>query len=134
MEEIKSPSFLLALDILQGQLVILSQDDRDILLTDGILLSRVRHYRLHGHLLKAQVRIMEHICRKVQVMPCKCPADIIILLAPALSKFLELGNRQLITAAAVAEWPHPVIDVLAPIQAHDHIAHFLVAEIHYIVI
>ena len=59
---------------------------------------------------------------------------IIVLLAAAFGEFLEFGNSQVIAAAAIAEGAHLIIDILASVQAHDHVAHLPVAEIHDLVI
>ena len=77
---------------------------------------------------------MEHVVCKVQIVPGKCTADIIIHLLPAVRKLLELGDNQVIAAAAVTEGAHLIVDILSSVQAQHHIAHLAVAEFHHLVI
>ena len=77
---------------------------------------------------------MKHVVRKVQIVPGECTADIIIHLLSAVRKLLELGDNQVIAAAAVTEGAHLIVDILSSVQAQHHIAHLTVAEFHYLVI
>ena len=135
MEEVKASSLFFTLNIFHSQLIILFQNLRQILLTNCVGFLRRSHNRLNRHLLKAQIRKMLHILGKVQIVTGKGATHIIILSGTALCKLLELGNNNIIAAAmTVSGRTHQVVDLLAAVQTHNHIAHFPIAEIHNFII
>ena len=77
---------------------------------------------------------MHHIFGKIQVFSGKCTANVIFFLIPALRQPLELGNDQVVAAAAAREGPHPVIDLLSPVQTQHHIVHLPVDKLLYLLI
>ena len=81
MEEFESSSLFLTLYKLFCESVILIHNLRKVFLADGVRLFRSCNYRLHGKLLKAEVRIVEDIVSEIQVVSCEGSADEIILLA-----------------------------------------------------
>ena len=81
MEEFESSSLFLTLYKLFCESVILIHDLRKVFLTDGVRLFRSCNYRLHGKLLKAEVRIVEDIISEIQIVSCEGSANEIILLA-----------------------------------------------------
>ena len=81
MEEFESSSLFLTFYKLFCESVILIHDLRKVFLTDGVRLFRSCNYRLHGKLLKAEVRIMEDIISEIQIVSCEGSANEIILLA-----------------------------------------------------
>ena len=135
MEEVKSSSFFLALNILNSQLVVLLHDLRKVFLADRIRLILRADYRLNGHLVKTKICKMLYILREVQIIAGEGSAHIIILAGAALCELLELRNRDLVAAAvAVTGRAHVVVYFLTSVQAHDHIAHLPVAEVDDLVV
>ena len=130
MEEMKTSSFFFPSNHFFCQLVILLQNGGDILLPDSIVFLRLRHHRLHGYLFEAQIRKMEHILGKIQVVVGEGPPDIIFFLMTAVRKFLKFRHDQVVAPFSISERPHPVVDFLPAIQAENHVPHLLIAEIH----
>ena len=119
---------------LRRQAIILLTDQRNILFPNGIGLLRRRHHRLHGNLLKAQIRKMQNILAEIKVIPSESSSHIIIILIPAFGRFLELGNNQLIASLSIPERTHLVMNPLPAVNAQNHIAHFPIGKFHYLVI
>ena len=117
VEKLEWPPLPLPPDDFHCQPVIFRKELGQILCAQRIIFLRRCHHRLHGYLLKAQIRQMQHILREIQVVVGKRPAHIIFLLAPALGKLLEFGYNQVIAACPLAEGAHPVIDLPAPVNA-----------------
>ena len=116
MEEIECLSFLSSFQHFHSQFIVLFLQLRDVLLCDGIRICWLGHHRLHRDLLKAQIRKMQHIFGKVQIVMGKGPPHIIVHLPPALCHLLELGNDHVIAALAASEGPHVIVDFLSPID------------------
>ena len=117
MEKIKTFSFLFTFDHYLCQFIIFFIDHRDIFFPDRVGIAFISHHRLYGHLLEPQIREMQDIVGKIQIIAGKRSPHIVPLLVSALCQFLELGNDQVITSLSIAEGTHTVIDILAAVQA-----------------
>ncbi|MFQ9393766.1 MAG: hypothetical protein ACLR2E_06045 [Lachnospiraceae bacterium] len=78
MEEIEASAFL-SLDHLFRQFVVLFTDLRNILLADGVIVLWLSNHRLHGNLLEAEIRIMQDILGKVEIVMGKGTSHIVFL-------------------------------------------------------
>jgi hypothetical protein len=133
MEEVKPFAGSPALYDTLCKLIILLQETGKILLPDSVRRLRRRYDRLYRNLLKPLVRQAENILRKVQIVVGEGPSDIVTILPPGSCELLKLGHDQIITAFAVAEGPHAVVHILAPVHTENHIGHLAVAEIHDVI-
>ena len=129
MEEIETFSRLFSLNHNLRKLIILFTNLRQIFFSDSIRICFFSHHRLNRHLLKSQICKMQDIIGKVQIIPGKCPSDIIFLLIPAVRKFLEFGNNQIVTALPVPERTHLIIYFLPPVKTQNHIIHFFIDKL-----
>ena len=116
MEEIKIIFLSMSAHHLRRQLVVLLAERRNVLFPDGIGLFRSRHHRLHGDLLEAQIRQMQHVLGKIQVVAGKGSAHVVIVLIPAFSQLLELRHNQIVAAVSVSEGTHFVIDLFTSVD------------------
>ena len=116
MEEIEASAFLLSLDHLFRQFVVLFTDLRNILLADGVIVLWLSNHRLHGNLLEAEIRIMQDILGKVEIVMGKGTSHIVFLLVSAVGEFLEFRNDQIIASFSVAEGTHLIVNFLSSVQ------------------
>ena len=136
MEKDKAYSLPATLHIFRRELVVLLEDNRQIFLAYRIGLRGVRDHRLHTHLLKAEVRKVQHILRKLQVVVREGSADVVVLvkLFPLRRKALELRNNDVVAALPAARGAHAVVHFLATVKRENHVRHLAVAELRDLVI
>ena len=117
MEEVEILVCPMAAHHLCRQLVVLLTDKGHVLFPEGVGLLRSRHHRLHGDLLEAQVRQVQHVLGEIQVIAGKGAAHIVIVLIPALCQLLELRHDQVVASVAVPEGAHFVVDLFSAVDA-----------------
>ena len=103
MEECKSSAFLLSLEHLPGENIILFTDHRDVFGTDRVRGVSRSNDRLHGQLVKPEIREMKHILSEIKIVVGKSSADVILFSEglPLGCKLPELRNDQIVAAFAV---------------------------------
>ena len=134
MEKVETLSFLLAAQHLLRQLIVLLEEHRDIPLPQRILLRLLRHHRFHGDLLKAQVRQMQYILRKIEIVPRKSPPHIVVHLVPARRRLLKFRHYLIVTALSAPERTHQVVDLLSSVDGENDVSHLPVTEFQHLVI
>ena len=77
---------------------------------------------------------MEDVVGKVQIVVGKGAPYIVIFVAAPPGKFLKLGHDLVVASLARAVAAQPVVDLLAAVQAHDHIVHLFVGELDHVVV
>ena len=136
MKKIETISFFFTLNHLTGQDVVLLFQNGYILRTNGVIRLFRSHNRLHGDLVKAKIRQMQDVTRKIQV-PVRIGSTDIVLQPegpPLLRKFQESGQDQVVASPAAAERAHPVVDFLPSVNRQDDIVHLPVAELHHLIV
>ena len=59
---------------------------------------------------------MQDVFGEVQIVPCKCPTDIIPFLIPAVRKLLKLRHDQIIASLSIAEGAHLIVNLPPAVQ------------------
>ena len=136
MKEIKTISFFFPPDHFSRKDIILLFQDRNILKPQRIIRLRRCHHRLHGNLVKAQIRKMQDIRREIRIPSCIGSADVILKsqLPPLFRELLKFLQDDIVASGPFAERPHPVVDFFAPVYRQNHIVHLPVAELHYLIV
>ena len=117
-----------------GQFFVLFQHNGQVLLGQlrGITLGA--DHRLHAQLRKAQIQHLLDVLQKIRVGMGKGTPHIVVLPAPGLYQFLELGHDFLPAAIAGVIYPEPVVHFLPAVQAQHHVAALPVDEIDHILV
>jgi hypothetical protein len=116
VEEVESFSLFFSFDHFFCKNVILFQDLRNILLTDGILFCICCYNRLHRDLFEAKVSQMKNILGKIKIMMGKGSSYIILVLISGLRKFLEFRHDQIITSCTFTERAHVIMDFFSSVH------------------
>ncbi len=130
VEEVEPLAVGTAIQIDLRQPVILRLDGRQIFFLQGIFLAWIGHHRLNGQLLEAFICQIKHIVAEVLVVAGEGAPNVVLLVPTLFGKFLGFFHNQLIAALAVDGRTHPVVHFRPAVDGDDHIAHFLVQEIH----
>ena len=134
MEKIESPSLSAAPCHLHGKLIIFFLQRRQIRLGNSVWIRGFRHHRLHGNLLKAQIRQMQHILRKVQIVVGVGSPHIVFFLPPAFGCFYKFRDNAVIASLTAPEGPHPVVDFLSPVDAQYNVVHLPIGKFQYLIV
>ena len=127
-------AFALALEHQLGELFILLQYDRQILLRQRGGIVRRADHRLHAQLREAEVEHLADIGQKIGVGVREGAAHVVVLAAARGDQLLKLGHDALPAAVAGKVHAIAVVHLLAPVETEHHIAHLTVAEVDHVVV
>ena len=69
---------------------------------------------------------MKYVVGEIQVISRKCSSYVILLLIPALCKFLKFRHNEIITSLSVSKRTHFVVNLFSAIQTKYDVIHLFI--------
>ena len=69
---------------------------------------------------------MKYVVGEIQVISRKCSSYVILLLIPALRKFLKFRHNEIITSLSVSKRTHFVVNLFSAIQTKYDVIHLFI--------